>query len=131
MADESHPPPVQKQPSVDTYKWSNRKEDYKLLDVIGEQCDDMCSISGSQREGGREGERERERRREGRREGGRRKEGEKRDATPERMVVDDEAKDPKAVSYTSFMHIQHVCTCTYTQCTYNMYSTYTCLFFLY
>ena len=37
MAEESRPPPVQKQPSVDTYKWSNRKEDYKLLDVIGEQ----------------------------------------------------------------------------------------------
>ena len=28
-------PRVQKQLSVDTCKWSNNKEDYELLDVIG------------------------------------------------------------------------------------------------
>ena len=37
MAEEGCPPPVQKQASVDTYKWSNRKEDYELLDVIGKE----------------------------------------------------------------------------------------------
>ena len=41
MAEESHPP-VQKQASVDTYKWSNNKEDYELLDVIGEKCLGLC-----------------------------------------------------------------------------------------
>lgn len=35
MAEETKPPCVQKQVSMDTYKWSNRKEDYQLLDVIG------------------------------------------------------------------------------------------------
>lgn len=35
MCEESQPPSVQKQASVDTFKWSNRKEDYELLDVIG------------------------------------------------------------------------------------------------
>ena len=37
MAEEGHPsPPIQKQVSIDTYKWPNRKEDYELLDVIGD-----------------------------------------------------------------------------------------------
>lgn len=31
----AQPPVVQKQASVDTCKWSNRKEDYELLEVIG------------------------------------------------------------------------------------------------
>ena len=35
MAEEGEAPSVQKQVSVDTVKWSNRREDYKLLDVIG------------------------------------------------------------------------------------------------
>ena len=38
MAAEEAPTPaptIQKQVSVDTYKWSNRREDYELLDVIG------------------------------------------------------------------------------------------------
>ena len=38
MAEEGHPPlPVQKRVSIDTYKWPNRKEDYELLDVIGDR----------------------------------------------------------------------------------------------
>ena len=38
MAAEEAPSPaptIQKQVSVDTYKWSNRREDYELLEVIG------------------------------------------------------------------------------------------------
>lgn len=35
MAEEGHPPVVERQASQDVYKWPNHKEDYELMDVIG------------------------------------------------------------------------------------------------
>ena len=36
-------PVIQKQMSVDSYKWSNRREDYRLLEVIGNECSDLIT----------------------------------------------------------------------------------------